>query len=155
MRTLARRPSTRDLNSPRTGGGGNYTVEGNLEEEMLHQKLEQAEIQETIEIDQMAPVEDVFNAKEIEIDFHFNDATSTFQVVKKLAAIVFITMEIEQSSYVAKFISLAIKMAICLAVFTFIVSTDPYFRVIPDTCAFPDCDNDPLICPGYMICQVS
>jgi hypothetical protein len=44
MRTLARRPSTRDLNSPRTGGGGNYTVEGNLEEEMLHQKLEQAEI---------------------------------------------------------------------------------------------------------------
>jgi hypothetical protein len=27
------------------------------------------------------------------------------------------------------------------------------YRVTPDTCYFPACDNDPNLCPGYMICE--
>ena len=64
-------------------------------------------------------------------------------------------IQVEQSSLVAKILSLIIKIGIILAVASFVISTVPAFRTVPTTCHFPICDNDWSLCPGYQVCQVS
>ena len=73
---------------------------------------------------------------------------------KAFMAEVFLTMEIEEYSTLAYYISLIVKLFICLAIFSYIISTADISQTVPATCDSPTpCDNDPILCPGYQICE--
>ena len=61
---------------------------------------------------------------------------------------VFITLEIEESSQFAKYLGIFLKLVIILAIFGYVLSTLPVLRVFPTECDYPDCDDDPELCPG-------
>ena len=67
---------------------------------------------------------------------------------------VFLTMEIEEYSTTAYYISLVVKLFICFAIFSYIISTADLSQFVPASCDSPaPCDNDPILCPGYQICE--
>jgi hypothetical protein len=73
--------------------------------------------------------------------------------LKRFCAWTFILLEYEQSSHVAKMLSLVTKAVIMLAVVTYIIGTDPMYQMIPSTCDYPTCSDDSALCPGYQVCE--
>lgn len=61
---------------------------------------------------------------------------------------VFITLEIEESSSFAKYLGIFLKLVIILAIAGYVLSTLPALRVYPTVCDVPDCNDDPILCPG-------
>ena len=50
-------------------------------------------------------------------------------------------------------ISLTIQLSVVVGVVASIVSTLPSSHYTPETCSNPACNNDAVLCNGYMICQ--
>jgi hypothetical protein len=73
--------------------------------------------------------------------------------LKRFSAWTFLLLEYEQSSQLAKMLSLVTKAVIMLAVVTYIIGTDPMYQVIPSTCDYPTCSDDSALCPGYQVCE--
>ena len=90
--------------------------------------------------------------EDIERSVSFRGDFSLLHVGRKLCAAVFVTLDVDQSSYVAKYLGVITNAVIVLAVLSYVASTNPQLRYIPTTCAFPVCNNDPNLCPGYMVC---
>ena len=66
--------------------------------------------------------------------------------------IIFLTMELENSSTVAWIWSLTSKLVILIAIFSSIIATEPLFSFYPTTCLTPSCQNDPVLCPNATLC---
>ena len=66
--------------------------------------------------------------------------------------LVFVTLDMEHSSPVAWWLSIALKFVILLAIFTTVVSSEPSMNRVPATCAAPVCNRDPNLCPGQTLC---
>ena len=47
---------------------------------------------------------------------------------------------------------MASKAVVVITVLSYIVSTDAAVRYVPVTCPAPVCNNDPYLCPGFMVC---
>jgi len=71
---------------------------------------------------------------------------------KDALACIFVTMEVESSSTLAAVLSAVLKSIIAIAVISYLVSTEPAYRVIPFTCIEPACRDDPFLCPNADIC---
>ena len=80
---------------------------------------------------------------------------SPLKVLRNICVAVFITIDVEQSSLLAKIIGFVSKMVVVLAVLAYIISTDATARYVPNTCDAPFCNNDPYMCPGYMVCEAT
>ena len=77
---------------------------------------------------------------------------SPLKLFRNICVAIFITIDVEQSSLLAKIIGFASKMVVVIAVLAYIISTDPSARYVPITCDTPYCNNDPMLCPGYQVC---
>ena len=75
---------------------------------------------------------------------------SPMKLLRNICVAIFITIDVEQSSLLAKVIGFVSKMVVVLAVLAYIISTDSSARYVPVTCDMPYCDNDPMLCPGKM-----
>lgn len=122
----------------------------------IHPHHEDSEMDvSTINIFNEKPIE-IFNAEEINVNLNFHsdngDILSIQQKFVRICASIFITMEIESSSYLAKILSFIFKSVIVISVISYLVSSEPYFKHTPEVCPHPVCDNDPLLCPNRMIC---
>ena len=84
---------------------------------------------------------------------HLHGPRSLAQAVANGCAAVFITLELDPSSVLAKALDYLTKAVIVLAVAAYLVSTEPRFQYQPATCAVPTCSDDPSLCPGYTICE--
>ena len=78
---------------------------------------------------------------------------SPLKFIVKACAKVFITLEVEGSGVVAKYLDLVTKAVIVLAIVAYLLSTDAQFQYIPDTCDLPFCNDDLTLCPGYQVCE--
>ena len=78
---------------------------------------------------------------------------SPLKFIVKACAKVFITLEVEGSGVVAKYLDLITKAVIVLAIVAYLLSTDAQFQYIPDTCDLPFCNDDLTLCPGYQVCE--
>lgn len=78
---------------------------------------------------------------------------SPMKMFRNMCMAVYITIDVEQSSFLAKCIGFVSKMVVVIAVIAYIISTDPTARYVPDICDDPVCNNDPFLCPGYMVCE--
>jgi hypothetical protein len=123
----------------------------------IHLHHEDSELDvSTINIFNEKPI-DIFNAEEIHVNLNFNsdngDILSVQQKFVRICASIFITMEIESSSYLAKILSFIFKSVIVISVISYLVSSEPYLRYTPEVCPHPVCDDDALLCPNRMICS--
>ena len=96
----------------------------------------------------------MFNKQELDFSKDAWVGLTWSEKITKFCALVFVTFEVESSSKWAKIISVVLKAFIVMAIVCYILSTEPSLRVSPTTCNNPDCDNDPVLCPGYQVCQV-
>ena len=105
---LGSRRNSNQLPTTKGNVNGNYIIDQALEEQMIQNRLDQAflsprpsttptnvnnQLAESLAIEHMAPADDVFNADEIDVSFHFSDM-DLFQVWKKICTMVFITIEV-------------------------------------------------------------
>lgn len=67
-------------------------------------------------------------------------------------AVIFVTLELESSSKIARVFSILFMVVTLLSIFATVVGSEPSLMRTPLTCADPACDNNPKWCPGYMIC---
>ena len=95
---------------------------------------------------------DIFSKEELDMKIHWRTMKPS-QIIRRIFATIFLTLEIETSSNLARFISVFTKLIILVAVISYMASTDPSLRVIPNTCDSPICSDDSLLCPGYQTCQ--
>ena len=77
------------------------------------------------------------------------------QGITDWCAAVFIALELEGSSLLAKYLDFVTKAVIVIAVAAFLISTEPLFQYQPTTCTDPYCSDDQLLCPGYHICEAA
>ena len=95
---------------------------------------------------------EIFSKEELDMKIYWH--TMNFgQIVRRIFATVFLTLEIETSSNLARFIAVFTKIVILVAVTSYMASTDPSLRVTPNTCDSPLCSDDSFLCPGYQTCQ--
>jgi hypothetical protein len=66
--------------------------------------------------------------------------------------VVFVTLELESSSRVARILSVLFILVTLLSIFATVVASEPSLMYTPTTCFQPACNNNPRWCPGYMIC---
>ena len=78
---------------------------------------------------------------------------SPMKMFRNICVAVFITIDVEQSSLLAKMLGFVSKMVVVMAVLAYIISTDDSARYVPNTCDTPFCNNDAILCPGYMVCS--
>ena len=71
----------------------------------------------------------------------------------KIIGEIFLALEEETSSVIAKYLSLCVTAVICLAISSDILSSMYFGVYTPSTCSSPSCDNDPVLCPSYQICE--
>jgi len=96
--------------------------------------------------------DDTFSPTELNVALEFN-GLSFFESVRKVCAILFITLEIPSSSFLAKLIALTVNLVVITAVVSYVASTEVTLRIVPETCFDPACNNDPVLCPGFQICE--
>jgi hypothetical protein len=66
---------------------------------------------------------------------------------------VFLTFHELNASGLSKILGVIKFVATVLICIAFFLSTVRQLQVQPDTCKFPACDNDAVLCPGYEICE--
>ena len=66
---------------------------------------------------------------------------------------VFVLFEHPESCHLGTIIAILTGSVIVLNTVLFIVSTSPEFQASPPRCDYPACNNDPVLCPGHMICK--
>ena len=88
-----------------------------------------------------------------ELDTSFSRTMTPWQFVVRACATVFITLELETSSTFAKYLDLVTKAVIVTAIAAYLISTEPGYQYQPASCAYPLCNDDPTLCPGYQVCE--
>ena len=95
---------------------------------------------------------EIFSREELDMKIYWR--TMNFgQIIKRIFATIFLTLEVETSSNLARAIAVFTKLVILIAVISYMASTEPSLRVTPNTCETPLCSDDSLLCPGYQTCQ--
>lgn len=90
-----------------------------------------------------------------EVENILNFRSFRFTLYDKLiwpCQVIYVTLELENSSTLAWILSIVLKIVILLAIFVGVVSSEPSFNYIPDNCAVPVCDNDPKLCRNMRLC---
>ena len=79
---------------------------------------------------------------------------SAYEVFKGICGQIFLTLDNDESSPLAFYLGLFIKMVIIVAILMYILSTLPSMNATPDVCTQDDavCYYDPTLCPGYAVC---
>jgi hypothetical protein len=72
---------------------------------------------------------------------------------KALLAQIFLCLEVEDYNEWSSRVSAVVKLVIVFAIGSYIVSTVNSCTYTPDMCDEPVCNNDPVLCPGYMMCE--
>lgn len=72
---------------------------------------------------------------------------------KAILAQVFLILEVEDYNIWSSRVSGVVKLVICFAIGSYIISTVNIFTYTPSTCDTPACDSDPVLCPGRQICE--
>ena len=97
----------------------------------------------------------VSSPEEHEVQKILNFRSLRFSLYDKLiwpCQVLYVTLEVENSSTLAWIISIFLKIVILLAIFVGVVSSEPSFNYVPDTCAVSVCDNDPKLCRNMRLC---
>lgn len=66
---------------------------------------------------------------------------------------IFILFEHPGSCQLGILTALFTALIVLLNIIVFIIASCPSYQETPATCDSPACDNDPILCPGRMICQ--
>jgi hypothetical protein len=89
-----------------------------------------------------------------EVDHEEDRVTNTpWSGFKKICAYIFCTLEDEHFSMIAKVLDFATKLVVVLAVVVTIIEVEPSFLHQPEICEKPTCEDDPILCPGRMVCE--
>lgn len=66
---------------------------------------------------------------------------------------IFVTFDYGVSCVLASLYSTFMVIVILFSVVVYILTTDPGVKYTPETCDHPACDDDPVLCPGTMVCE--
>lgn len=90
----------------------------------------------------------------LELDDNSQDQYTNKRVYTHLNILhqLFIVAEHPQSSLLGKLWSLTVAMVTLSSVVIFIIESMPEMQYIPKTCTSPVCNQDPLLCPGRIMC---
>ena len=147
-------------------GANTYVVDAELEQEMIRKREELAKYgaedldsllkngapASVVKHSQYSRSDSVAYAQN-EMDMTFSRAMTPWATFTRACATVFITLELETSSTVAKYLDLLTKAVITIAIAVYLLSTSPAFQYQPSTCDNPSCSDDQLLCPGYQVCE--
>ena len=80
-------------------------------------------------------------------------ANTPWNGFQKICAYIFCTLEHEHFSAISRIIDFVAKMLVVLAVVVTIIEVEPSLLHRPKTCAEPACEDDPILCPGRVVCE--
>lgn len=64
----------------------------------------------------------------------------------------FLILDDPNSSFVSAVYAIGMGILVIVAAVFYIISTDPNLRETPDSCRYPACEDDDILCPNEVIC---